>query len=45
MLWKENDLRARRKGAPAEVALAAELRGRTTMPLAWIAKRLAIGSH
>jgi hypothetical protein len=38
---------ARRKGDPATVKLAAEVRARTTMSLAWIAKRssLGIGPH
>ena len=36
---------ARRKGGPATVILAADVRARTTMPLARIAKRLVMGSR
>jgi putative transposase len=43
--WKERDLAARRKGDPEKVKMALELRAQTTMPLAWIAKRLAMGSR
>lgn len=43
--WREQDLTARRKGDPAKVKLAAEVRAQTTMPLAWIAERLAMGSR
>jgi hypothetical protein len=43
--WSEADLRARRKGEPRKVALARELRARTTMPLAWIAQRLSMGTR
>jgi hypothetical protein len=43
--WKEKDLSARRKGDPAKVRLAYELRAQTTMPLAWIAQRLSMGSR
>jgi len=43
--WQEADLAARRKGDPAKVKLAAQVRARTTMPLAWIAERLAMGSR
>ena len=45
MGWTEKDLAARRKGDPKKVRLAAEVRAQTTMPLAWIAKRLAMGSR
>jgi hypothetical protein len=45
MGWSEADLRARRKGEPKKVQLARELRAQTTMPLAWIAERLNIGSR
>jgi putative transposase len=43
--WQDRDLTARRKGDPAKVRLAALVRAQTTMPLAWIAKRLAMGSR
>jgi hypothetical protein len=43
--WSEADLKARRKGEPRKVELAWELRSRTTMPLAWIAERLAMGTR
>ena len=43
--WREQDLTDRRKGDPAKVKLASEVRAQTTMPLAWIAKRLAMGSR
>jgi hypothetical protein len=45
MGWTEKDLAARRKGDPAKVKLAAEMRAGTTMPLAWIEERLAMGSR
>ncbi len=45
MGWKEKELAARRKGDPKKVKLAAEVRAQTTMPLAWIAERLAMGSR
>jgi hypothetical protein len=38
-------LTARRKGDPTKVKLALAVRAQTTMPLAWIAKRLAMGSR
>ena len=38
--WTEEVLRAKRKGDARKVALALELRSRTTMSLAWIAERL-----
>ena len=43
--WSEADLRARRKGEPGKVKLARDLRANTTMPLAWIAERLNMGSR
>jgi REP element-mobilizing transposase RayT len=43
--WTEQNLSARRKGDPSKVALARELRAHTTMPLAWIAERLCMGSR
>ena len=43
--WQEEDLTTRRKGDPAKVKLAAVVRAQTIMPLAWIAKRLAMGSR
>ncbi len=43
--WGERDLRARRKSAPGKLKLAHELRSKTTMPLAWIADRLHMGSR
>jgi hypothetical protein len=43
-VWEgETDLPARRKGEPRRVALAQELRSRTTMPLSWNAQRLRWG--
>jgi hypothetical protein len=41
----EADLGARRKGERRKVQLARELRSKTTMPLAWIAARLNMGSR
>jgi putative transposase len=41
----EDDLKRRRKGDPDKVRLARELRTNTTMPLAWIAQRLQMGSR
>jgi putative transposase len=43
--WSELDLKARRKGEPGKVKLARELRSKTTMPLAWIAERLRMGTR
>jgi REP element-mobilizing transposase RayT len=43
--WTAQDLATRRKGDPAKVKIAAALRAQTTMPLAWIAERLAMGSR
>ena len=45
MKWKEKDLQERRKGDARKVRLACELRAKTTMPLAWIAERLKMGSR
>ena len=45
MGWSEADLGAKRKGEPRKVDLAWELRSRTTMPLAWIAERLHMGTR
>ena len=43
--WSEAELKTWRKGDRRKVALARELRGQTTMPLAWIAERLSMGSR
>ncbi|HEY4076846.1 MAG TPA: hypothetical protein VGM26_07925, partial [Rhizomicrobium sp.] len=45
MVWTQADLAKRRKGEAGKVRLAAELRSQTTMPLAWIAARLQMGSR
>jgi hypothetical protein len=45
MGWTDKDLAVRRKGDPKKVKLAAKLRAETTVPLAWIAQRLAMGSR
>ena len=45
MGWREADLRARRKGEPRTVELTGELRSQQTMPLAWIAERLNLGTR
>jgi len=45
MGWSEADLKGRRKGEPRKVELSWELRSRTTMPLAWIAERLNMGTR
>ena len=45
MGWSEADLKARRKGEPRKVELAWELRSKTTMPLAWVAERLSMGTR
>ena len=45
MGWSQADLQERRKGEPRKVALAGQLRSQTTMPLAWIAERLHMGSR
>jgi REP element-mobilizing transposase RayT len=43
--WSETDLHTRRKGDPRKVTLARQLRSQTTLPLAWIAERLSMGSR
>ena len=43
--WREADLKARRKGEPRKVDLARKLRSQTTLPLAWIAERLSMGTR
>lgn len=43
--WSGQDLEPRRKGDPGKVELARELRSPTTMPLAWVAPRLRMGSR
>ena len=43
--WTEEQLRERRKSDPAKLALAARLRGETTLTVAWIASRLHMGTR
>jgi hypothetical protein len=43
--WDEAVLKQKRKGDGGKVALAKALRAGTTMPLTWIAGRLAMGSR
>jgi len=43
--WNEAVLKQKRKGDGGKVALAKALRAGTTMPLTWIAGRLAMGSR
>jgi hypothetical protein len=43
--WTEAELAGRRKGDVHKVKLAWEVRQQTTMPLAWIAQRLRMGSR
>ena len=43
--WSEADLKALRKGEPKKIELAWQLRSQTSMPLAWIAERLQMGSR
>ena len=43
--WTEQDLRGRGKGHPSKVELALESRDKTTMPMAWIAERLCMGTR
>jgi REP element-mobilizing transposase RayT len=43
--WKPDELKARRKGDPGKIRLARALRSRTTMPIAWIAEQLNMGSR
>ena len=45
MGWPEAELKQRRKGDSKKLRLAQELRSKTTMPLAWIAERLCMGSR
>jgi hypothetical protein len=45
MRWGEADLSARRKSERGKVQLAWDLRSKTTMPLAWFAQRLYMGSR
>ena len=45
MGWSEADLKGRRKGEPRKVDLARKLRSQTTLPLAWIAERLSMGTR
>ena len=42
--WREGDLGTRAKGDAGKVALAAQLREKTTMTVKWIAERLRMGS-
>jgi hypothetical protein len=41
--WKEADLARTRKGHPAKVKLASQLRQQTTVTIKWIAERLQMG--
>jgi hypothetical protein len=43
--WKETTLATLPKGDPRKVILARQLRAATTMPLGWIAHRLAMGTR
>ena len=43
--WAEKDLNSRRKGDPFKVALAAKLRGQTTVTVGWIAEHLSMGTR
>ncbi len=43
--WTETDLQGRPKGEQRKLELARELRSKTTMPLAWIAQRLHMGTR
>ena len=43
--WTKEHLQARLKGDPHKVQIARELRARTTMPMAWIARELNMGSR
>jgi hypothetical protein len=45
MGWSEADHSGRRNGQRGKVELARVLRSKTTMPLAWIARRLNMGSQ
>ena len=43
--WNEADLKTRRKGDVAKVALAERVRRETTMTVGWIAERLQVGTR
>ena len=43
--WTEEVLETKRKGDRLKVELARKLRSQTTMPLAWVAQRLRMGSR
>ena len=43
--WKESDLEERPKGHPTKVELARRLREETTVTVAWIARRLNMGTR
>jgi hypothetical protein len=43
--WEASELRARAKGGPEKVALAARLRAETMMTVGWIAERLGMGTR
>jgi REP-associated tyrosine transposase len=43
--WSENSLAQTRKGDPQKVQIALRLRRETTMPLAWVAQRLRMGTR
>ncbi len=43
--WTEQDLMRRLKGGLGKIELARELRSKTTLPLAWIAQRLNMGTR
>ena len=43
--WAPADLKTRRKGDPAKIALAARLRAETTRTVGWIAERLEMGTR
>jgi hypothetical protein len=45
MGWTEQDLCARRKGDARKVKLAVAVLAETTLPLAWVAERLRMGSR
>ena len=42
--WKVTDLAGRRKSDPGKLAVAAQLRKETTLPLKWIAARVRLGA-
>jgi len=42
--WKESDLTARSRSDRGKLAIAARLRGETTLPIKWIAARVHIGT-